>query len=124
LFVIFAFERLAGLLAPRKQAWVTGFFIVELGARAYYYSILHDIKAFVKNPLNLIDLLCILTDLVVFVAFADSGEFHIFRPRFLFLPLSALGELTRYLSRANFTLLQMIPGSMLVPSTFFVSRAS
>jgi hypothetical protein len=58
--------------------------MVELGARAYYHNILKDIKLFVKNPLNLIDMLCIVTDLIVFAAFdPSSGQSHVTASRWL-----------------------------------------
>ena len=56
------------------QAWVTGFFLLELIARAYYHSELHDIKVFMLNPLTIVDCFALLMDLIVFAANADSGE--------------------------------------------------
>ena len=55
--------------AIRFMAVLTGFFIGEFFARFYYHSVVGDVKLFFRRPLTLLDLLCVITDVIVFGAF-------------------------------------------------------
>lgn len=56
------------------QALATTFFVLEFGLRAYCYSTLYNLVTFLKGPLSLVDLLCIFTDVIYFVALSTIGK--------------------------------------------------